>query len=66
MQPETVSTVENQQIEDPPTSRFTWTIESFSRLNVKKHYSDVFVVGGFKWYGDLYLFCLYFHFELYT
>ncbi|KAI3916569.1 hypothetical protein MKW98_026311 [Papaver atlanticum] len=49
VQPETVSTVENQQIEDPPTSRFTWTIESFSRLNVKKHYSDVFVVGGFKW-----------------
>ncbi|MCL7026313.1 hypothetical protein MKW94_009773, partial [Papaver nudicaule] len=49
VQPETVSTVENQQIEDPPTSRFTWKIESFSRLNVKKHYSEVFVVGGFKW-----------------
>lgn len=43
-------TVENQQVEDPPTMKFTWTIENFSRLNTKKHYSDVFVVGGYKWY----------------
>ncbi|EXC03812.1 Ubiquitin carboxyl-terminal hydrolase 12 [Morus notabilis] len=42
-------TVENQQVEDPPTMKFTWTIENFSRLNTKKHYSDVFVVGGYKW-----------------
>ncbi|KAF8396324.1 hypothetical protein HHK36_017939 [Tetracentron sinense] len=48
-QAETVSTVENQPVEDPPTSRFTWTIENFSRLNTKKHYSDVFVVGSYKW-----------------
>ncbi|KAL2900926.1 Ubiquitin carboxyl-terminal hydrolase 12, partial [Bienertia sinuspersici] len=40
---------ENQAMEEPPTSKFTWTIEGFSRLNVKKHYSDVFVVGGYKW-----------------
>ena len=40
---------ENQPVEDPPSSRFTWKIDNFSRLNAKKHYSDVFVVGGFKW-----------------
>eukprot|EP00268_Persea_americana_P045287 TRINITY_DN460_c0_g1_i8.p1 TRINITY_DN460_c0_g1~~TRINITY_DN460_c0_g1_i8.p1 ORF type:complete len:1118 (-),score=201.66 TRINITY_DN460_c0_g1_i8:816-4169(-) len=48
-QAEAASTVENQPVEDPPTSRFTWTIENFSRLNTKKHYSDIFIVGGFKW-----------------
>ncbi|XP_057506095.1 ubiquitin C-terminal hydrolase 12-like isoform X2 [Actinidia eriantha] len=48
-QPETASTVENQPVDEPQTSRFTWTIENFSRLNTKKHYSEVFVVGGFKW-----------------
>ncbi|KAF9592304.1 hypothetical protein IFM89_013530 [Coptis chinensis] len=49
-QVEAASTVENNQpIEDPPSSRFTWTIENFNRINTKKHYSDVFVVGGFKW-----------------
>ncbi|WRX33029.1 Peptidase C19 [Theobroma cacao] len=48
-QPETASTVENQPVEDPPSSRFTWKIENFSRLNTKKHYSEVFPVGGFKW-----------------
>ncbi|XP_042511247.1 ubiquitin C-terminal hydrolase 12 isoform X11 [Macadamia integrifolia] len=48
-QAETASTVENQPVEDPPSSRFTWTIENFTRLNAKKHYSDVFFVGGFKW-----------------
>uniref|UniRef100_A0A0D6QRD3 ubiquitinyl hydrolase 1 n=1 Tax=Araucaria cunninghamii TaxID=56994 RepID=A0A0D6QRD3_ARACU len=48
-QGESVSTVENQPSEDPPQSRFTWTIENFSRLNVKKHYSEIFSVGGFKW-----------------
>ncbi|CAO2840942.1 unnamed protein product [Amaranthus hypochondriacus] len=40
---------EIQPVEDPPSSRFTWKIDNFSRLNAKKHYSDVFVVGGFKW-----------------
>ena len=48
-QTETANTAESQPVEDPQTSRFTWTIESFSRLNTKKHYSDVFVVGGYKW-----------------
>ncbi|XP_072986593.1 ubiquitin C-terminal hydrolase 13-like [Typha latifolia] len=46
---ETATTVENQQVEEPPMSRFTWPIENFSRLNVKKIYSDVFSVGGYKW-----------------
>ncbi|XP_057843456.1 ubiquitin C-terminal hydrolase 13 isoform X3 [Cryptomeria japonica] len=48
-QGDTVSTVENQPSEDPPSSRFTWAIDNFSRLTVKKHYSDIFTVGGFKW-----------------
>ncbi|TYH09886.1 hypothetical protein ES288_A07G133400v1 [Gossypium darwinii] len=48
-QPEAANTVENQPVEDPPSSRFTWRIENFSRLNAKKHYSEVFVVGGYKW-----------------
>ncbi|XP_035545067.1 ubiquitin carboxyl-terminal hydrolase 12-like [Juglans regia] len=48
-QVEPSSTVENQQVEDPPSLKFTWTIENFSRLNTKKHYSEVFVVGGYKW-----------------
>ncbi|KAL0908829.1 hypothetical protein M5K25_023338 [Dendrobium thyrsiflorum] len=46
---EAASTAENQQLEDPPSSRFTWTIENFARLSVKKHYSEIFIVGGFKW-----------------
>lgn len=41
--------VESQTVEDPPSMKFTWTIENFSRLNARKHYSDVFVVGGYKW-----------------
>ncbi|XP_030531793.1 ubiquitin C-terminal hydrolase 12-like isoform X2 [Rhodamnia argentea] len=41
--------VENQQLEDPPSVKFTWKIENFPRLNMRKHYSDVFVVGGYKW-----------------
>ncbi|ONM32287.1 Ubiquitin carboxyl-terminal hydrolase 13 [Zea mays] len=48
-QTEPATTAESQPPEDPQTTRFTWTIESFSRLNTKKHYSDVFVVGGYKW-----------------
>ncbi|KAL6997868.1 CSN-associated deubiquitinating enzyme Ubp12, partial [Sarracenia purpurea var. burkii] len=47
--PETASTVESQPVDEPQTTRFTWTIENFSRLNTKKHYSEVFVVGGYKW-----------------
>ncbi|XVE75807.1 hypothetical protein DITRI_Ditri12bG0121700 [Diplodiscus trichospermus] len=48
-QVEPASTVENQQVEDPPSMKFTWTIENFSRINTKKHYSDIFIVGGYKW-----------------
>uniref|UniRef100_A0A7N0UUN3 ubiquitinyl hydrolase 1 n=1 Tax=Kalanchoe fedtschenkoi TaxID=63787 RepID=A0A7N0UUN3_KALFE len=48
-QPEPQTAVENQSVEDPQTSRFTWTIDNFSRLNTKKHYSDIFTVGGYKW-----------------
>ncbi|XP_061352581.1 ubiquitin C-terminal hydrolase 12-like isoform X1 [Gastrolobium bilobum] len=48
-QPETANTVESQPVEDPPSSRFTWRIDNFSRLNTKKLYSEIFVVGGFKW-----------------
>ncbi|KAK8504388.1 hypothetical protein V6N13_025065 [Hibiscus sabdariffa] len=48
-QVESASTAENQQVEEPQSLKFTWTIENFSRLNTKKHYSDIFVVGGYKW-----------------
>ena len=48
-QTEVVSTAESHPVEDPQTSRFTWTIENFTRFNGKKHYSEVFVIGGFKW-----------------
>ncbi|XVE61338.1 hypothetical protein DITRI_Ditri06bG0031400 [Diplodiscus trichospermus] len=48
-QVEPSSTVENQQVEDPSSMKFTWTIENFSRLNTKRLYSDIFVVGGYKW-----------------
>ncbi|GMI86826.1 ubiquitin-specific protease 12 [Hibiscus trionum] len=48
-QVESASTAENQQVEEPQPLKFTWTIDNFSRLNTKKHYSDIFVVGGFKW-----------------
>ncbi|XP_075665142.1 ubiquitin C-terminal hydrolase 12-like [Castanea sativa] len=29
--------------------KFTWTIDNFTRLNTKKHYSEVFVIGSYKW-----------------
>ncbi|XP_019434168.1 PREDICTED: ubiquitin carboxyl-terminal hydrolase 12-like isoform X2 [Lupinus angustifolius] len=49
-QPETANnTVESQPVEDPPSSRFTWRIDNFSRMNTKKLYSEIFVVGGYKW-----------------
>ena len=48
-QPDTASAVDAQTVEDPPSARFTWTIENFTRLNTKKLYSDVFYVGGYKW-----------------
>ncbi|XP_030549140.1 ubiquitin C-terminal hydrolase 12-like [Rhodamnia argentea] len=48
-QADTAGTVETQAAEDPPSGRFTWTIENFTRLNTKKLYSDIFYVGGHKW-----------------
>ncbi|KAK4275973.1 hypothetical protein QN277_018978 [Acacia crassicarpa] len=48
-QPEIANTVESQPVEDAPSTRFTWRIENFSRLNTKKLYSDTFVVGSYKW-----------------
>ncbi|OEL33203.1 Ubiquitin carboxyl-terminal hydrolase 12, partial [Dichanthelium oligosanthes] len=48
-QTEVASTAESQPVEDPQTTRFTWTIENFTRFNGKKQYSEVFVVGSFKW-----------------
>nr|KAJ0220640.1 hypothetical protein LSAT_V11C200089380 [Lactuca sativa] len=41
--------VDAPTVDDPPSARFTWTIENFSRLSNKKLYSDVFFVGGYKW-----------------
>lgn len=29
---------------------FPWKIDQFSNLDAEKYYSDVFVIGGFKWY----------------
>ncbi|KAI4339301.1 hypothetical protein MLD38_024261 [Melastoma candidum] len=48
-QADTTSIVDTQTAEDPPSGRFTWAIENFSRLNVKKLYSDIFHIGGYKW-----------------
>ncbi|KAK7344727.1 hypothetical protein VNO77_14702 [Canavalia gladiata] len=47
-QAENMSTVDAPAVDDPPSARFTWTIDNFSRLT-KKLYSDVFSVGGYKW-----------------
>ncbi|XP_044462355.1 ubiquitin C-terminal hydrolase 12-like isoform X2 [Mangifera indica] len=46
---DTATTVDAQAVDDPPSARFTWTIENFSRLNTKRLYSEVFYVGGYKW-----------------
>jgi ubiquitin carboxyl-terminal hydrolase 7 len=46
---EVASTAESQPPEDSKMSRFTWTIKNFTRFNGKKLYSDVFVIGGYKW-----------------
>ncbi|KAA3481509.1 ubiquitin carboxyl-terminal hydrolase 13-like isoform X3 [Gossypium australe] len=50
---EAASKVDAQAVDDPPSGRFTWTIENFSRLNTKKLYSDIFFVGGYKWLLEL-------------
>ncbi|XP_071734690.1 ubiquitin C-terminal hydrolase 12-like isoform X2 [Rutidosis leptorrhynchoides] len=46
---EAANAVDAPVADDPPSARFTWTIENFSRVNSKKLYSDVFTVGGYKW-----------------
>ncbi|KAH7866206.1 hypothetical protein Vadar_017070 [Vaccinium darrowii] len=46
---EAVNAVDTQTVDDPPSARFTWTIENFTRLNTKKLYSEIFLVGGYKW-----------------
>ncbi|XP_042054030.1 ubiquitin C-terminal hydrolase 12-like isoform X3 [Salvia splendens] len=45
----TTNAAEAQAIDEPPSARFTWKIENFSKVNMKKQYSEVFHVGGFKW-----------------
>ncbi|KAG6430285.1 hypothetical protein SASPL_108349 [Salvia splendens] len=45
----TTNAVDAQEIDEPPSARFTWKIENFSKVNMKKQYSEVFHVGGFKW-----------------
>lgn len=45
----TDNTAENQPADDPRTAKYTWRIESFSRLSTKKLYSEVFELGDYKW-----------------
>ncbi|KAK9912384.1 hypothetical protein M0R45_036251 [Rubus argutus] len=35
--------------EDLVSGTFTWKIDQFSNKNSSEYYSDVFVIGGFKW-----------------
>ncbi|KAJ4829155.1 ubiquitin carboxyl-terminal hydrolase 13 [Turnera subulata] len=48
---ENANGVEDKQppAEDSPSSRFTWRIDDFSKIHMRKYYSDVFVAGGYKW-----------------
>ncbi|KAM1157590.1 hypothetical protein FF1_028163 [Malus domestica] len=48
-QAETNSAVDAPVVDDPLSARFTWTIDRLTMLNTKKLYSDVFLVGGYKW-----------------
>lgn len=41
--------------EDVVSGTFTWVIDNFSKLKTDKHYSDVFTIGGFKWYVLFYV-----------
>ncbi|XP_057869500.2 ubiquitin C-terminal hydrolase 12-like [Cryptomeria japonica] len=43
------SAIGNQTYEYAPAFRYTWMIDNFSSLNVKRHYSDVFTIEGLKW-----------------
>lgn len=48
-QQESDGTVENQPVDESQANRFTWTIENFSRLNARRHYSEIFRAGGCTW-----------------
>ncbi|KAL6518676.1 ubiquitin carboxyl-terminal hydrolase 13 [Orobanche hederae] len=45
----TEDAAENQPSEGHRTTKFSWTIEIFSRLSTKKLYSEVFDLGEYKW-----------------
>ncbi|KAK4408376.1 Ubiquitin carboxyl-terminal hydrolase 12 [Sesamum angolense] len=45
----TGNTAGSQPEEDPQTAKFTWRVENFSRLNVKKLYSGIYELGDYKW-----------------
>ncbi|KAG9146594.1 hypothetical protein Leryth_014621 [Lithospermum erythrorhizon] len=49
MPAEAVSSADTHAGDDPVPARFTWTIKEFSKLNMRKQYSEVFYVGGYKW-----------------
>eukprot|EP00898_Chlorokybus_atmophyticus_P001501 jgi/Chlat1/2351/Chrsp17S02617 len=46
-----IPTVENKpaSADDALSLTFTWTVENVSKIREKKHYSEAFTVGGFKW-----------------
>ncbi|KAL8050420.1 hypothetical protein ABFS82_06G080800 [Erythranthe guttata] len=46
---EATNAVDAPAVEETPSGRFTWAIPEFSKLNLKKQYSEVFNVGGYKW-----------------
>ncbi|KAI8556260.1 hypothetical protein RHMOL_Rhmol05G0239100 [Rhododendron molle] len=46
---EEANVVDTHSVDDLRSARFTWTIENFTRLNTKKLYSEIFLVGGYKW-----------------
>eukprot|EP00249_Psilotum_nudum_P018816 c26973_g2_i1 orf=2-2626(-) len=48
-QGESVPTVENQNLDDPLCGKFSWGIENFSKINLRKNYSDICSIGGYKW-----------------
>uniref|UniRef100_A0A251TS21 Putative TRAF-like protein n=1 Tax=Helianthus annuus TaxID=4232 RepID=A0A251TS21_HELAN len=45
---ENANAVDTPIVDDPPSVRFTWKIENFSKLTRKKLYSHIFFVGGYK------------------
>ncbi|KAF5959433.1 hypothetical protein HYC85_000642 [Camellia sinensis] len=49
MEAEAANAGNAQSVDDPPSARFTWTIENFTRLNTMKLYSEILFVGGYKW-----------------